>query len=227
MMIRLLHLCIFLSLNAIANCANADIPLNFSLDVLTLNDHTNLTCCHQNISQCSFYTDSGEINKPTAIHPCCELIVSGKKLLQSEPKADQQLLTTVNVYCRSGNGSHTSLKVPITVWRLPLSGKHALMLLVILGTMILLFLLILILICIWHNVTKKQGRRGEFHSLRAQELDTDTQGLNPKEEQEDQEEKAEAKEDEIFYATVNHAGSAGSSAVMFELGTDYATVVIN
>ncbi|XP_073727806.1 uncharacterized protein [Misgurnus anguillicaudatus] len=99
------------------------------------------------------------------------------------------------------------------------------MLLVILGTMNLLFLLILILICICHTITKKQGRKGQFDPVRAQELDSDTQGLNPEEEQE---EKAEqAKEDEIFYATVNHAGSAGSSAVKFELGTDYATVVIN
>ncbi|KAI7796169.1 uncharacterized protein LOC130570010 isoform X2 [Triplophysa rosa] len=225
-MIQLLHSCVLLSLTAKYATANTSVIV--SLAMMTVSDYTHLTCCHpcQHVSRCYFYIDSGEIGQETARNCCCDHLVSGQQLL--EGKAEQQLLSAVNVHCVTqldyGNNS-TSTNVTVTVWRLPLSGKHAVILLLVFGALVLFCLLIFISVCIWYCVTKKQGRKRQFQPVRSQELDTDTQGVNHGIEEE-QEDRSEV--EELFYATVSHTSFDGvSSTVKFESGTDYATVVVN
>ncbi|XP_051537545.1 uncharacterized protein LOC127431239 [Myxocyprinus asiaticus] len=216
-MIQLLHLCIFFG--HFANITNAAQAITVSLGMMTLTDQTKLTCCHQGqtISDCFFYIDSSvSIGKHISPYYCCELVVSGKELVQN--KTGKQLKTTVNVHCKN-NG--ISQNVTITVWRLHLSGEQTLVLLVILGTLILLFLLTIIIQLVY--MAKQQGRRRKFSPVRAQNLDTSTQIANPGlvEKQE-----TEVVEDELFYATVNHLAENSVLAVKFDSGTDYATVVL-
>ncbi|XP_056586184.1 uncharacterized protein LOC130407410 [Triplophysa dalaica] len=223
-MIQLLHLCVLLSLTA--KCATANTSLNNSLAMMTVSDYTQLTCCHpgQNISRCSFFINSREISQETYKNFCCEHLLSGQQLL--EGKAEKQLISTVNVRCvTQPDFGNNSTYVTITVWRLPLSGKHAVILLLVFGALVLFCMLIFMPVCIWYCVSKKQGCKRQFQPVRSHELYTDTQGVNHGIE-EAQEDTSEV--EELFYATVKHTSIDGlSSRVKFESGTDYATVVIN
>ncbi|XP_051955464.1 uncharacterized protein LOC127624671 isoform X3 [Xyrauchen texanus] len=106
-----------------------------------------------------------------------------------------------------------------------LSGEQTLVVLVILGTLILVFLLMIITQIVY--MAKQQGCRRKFSPARAQNLDTGTQDANPGPAEKQETVKTEVVEDELLYATVNHLAENSVLAVKFESGTDYATVVIN
>ncbi|XP_051955461.1 uncharacterized protein LOC127624671 isoform X2 [Xyrauchen texanus] len=200
-----------------------DITVSFKM--MTLFDQTKLTCCDkgQPISECVFYTDSKYIAQNNSTDHCCELIVSGKELVQN--KTGKQLQTTVNVHCMTKPHHGLHQNVTITVWRLSLSGEQTLVVLVILGTLILVFLLMIITQIVY--MAKQQGCRRKFSPARAQNLDTGTQDANPGPAEKQETVKTEVVEDELLYATVNHLAENSVLAVKFESGTDYATVVIN
>ncbi|XP_050948385.1 uncharacterized protein LOC127152034 [Labeo rohita] len=216
----MMRLVLFLSL--FGELANADFSV--SLRVMTLSDRTDLTCCHLNQSTCIFYADSRNISQQNS--SCCKLTISGEKLVRG--KAEGKHRTTVIVRCE-GEDYNKSQNVTITVWRISLSGKYILVLLLILGSLILLSLLLSIIICIIYLI-KKQGNSGKFYpvSYRTEVMDTDNQDANSGT-VEVQDEKTEITDDELLYATVNHSGAGENSApvVKFESGTDYATVVVH
>lgn len=201
--------------------ANAD--FNAGLGVMTLSDRTNLTCCHREQATCLFYADSRTIGYQNSSDNCCNLTVSGEKLLQG--KAGVELRTTIIVHCYLNTDNKTSQNVTITVWRISLSGKYTLIFLVIMGTLILLSLLISIIICVIY-VTKIQGYKQKSQPVRTQVMDNDNQDANSST-AEVEEEKTEVVENELLYATVNYsgAGEKSSPAVKYESGTEYATVV--
>ncbi|KAI2651400.1 Protocadherin beta-1 [Labeo rohita] len=173
---------------------------------MTLSDRTDLTCCHLNQSTCIFYADSRNISQQNS--SCCKLTISGEKLVRG--KAEGKHRTTVIVRCE-GEDYNKSQNVTITVWRISLSGKYILVLLLILGSLILLSLLLSIIICIIYLIKKQDNQDANSGTVEVQD------------------EKTEITDDELLYATVNHSGAGENSApvVKFESGTDYATVVVH
>ncbi|XP_068072280.1 uncharacterized protein [Danio rerio] len=214
-MIQLSNLCILLSLTA--ELAKAD--LSVSAEVLTLSDWTDLTCCNHNqtISHCLFFADSRDIGQQNSSGDCCKFTVRGEKLQGKT----EELQTTVTVQCTSKPDNNMSQNVTISVWRIFLSGKRILAIMVISGILILLSFLIIFISIIY--ITTNQGYGQKLYSARAQEMDNDNQGANSGSAE------GQIVEDELLYATVNHSGAGENSApaVKFDSETVYATVVID